>query len=479
MGCDAIRTSHNPPAPALLDLCDEMGFLVMDEAFDMWERCKSDNDYGNFFKEWSARDLTDMICRDRNHPSVVMWSVGNEVVEHNKKDPSDAIRIVKRLTDIAHAADPTRPVTCAYWDAKALTNGIAEATEVVGFNYLPEHYAAFAKAHPQKGMIATETCSLFSSRGFYALPVDARFQSEVEGRVYTNGFVNGQVSSYDVYSMRDNNYTPDVEFAAQAASTNVYGEFVWTGFDYLGEPDPWRANNVARSSYFGIVDLCGFPKDRYWLYQSHWRPDFRMAHIVPHWTWPGREGQEIPVMVYSSGTEAELFLNGKSLGRKARLGAPYQKKPPERDYRFIWRVPYAPGELKVKTWNPKRHNWSEAVVRTAGAPAGFAVEADRVTLDAGGHMLSYVTLKVVDKDGTLCPHAANRFRFRTDGSLRLAGVCNGDPTDRDPFGGDTVRAFGGLAQVIVRAKRGEAGTGRLTVACEGLDGQKEQTYRVR
>ena len=330
MGCDAIRTSHNPPAEALLDLCDEMGIMVMDEAFDMWEGWKGD--YARFFKAWHKRDLTDFICRDRSHPSVVMWSIGNELVEHKDNDPSKAIRIAKELMAIIKANDPTRPVTFGCFRQKPMWNGCQNSVDAFGANYLPFKYAEFLRRNPTVGLVGTETSSTVSSRGEYFFPVVA---SPIKGEndlihrrneCRTNMVVGAQMSGYDLWGPHPNDYPPDIEFEHQERNPQVYGEFVWTGFDYLGEPDPC-AQSGGRSSYFGIFDLAGIPKDRYWLYKSHWRNNVPSAHILPHWTWPGREGELTPVHVYTSGDEAELFVNGVSKGRKKRG---------RYEYRFIW-----------------------------------------------------------------------------------------------------------------------------------------------
>lgn len=441
MGCDAIRTSHNPPAEALLDLCDEMGIMVMDEAFDMWEGWKGD--YAQFFKAWHKRDLTDFICRDRSHPSVVMWSIGNELVEHKDNDPSKAIRIAKELRAIIKANDPTRPVTFGCFRQKPMWNGCQNSVDAFGANYLPFKYAEFLRRNPTVGLVGTETSSTVSSRGEYFFPVVA---SPIKGEndlihrrneCRTNMVVGAQMSGYDLWGPHPNDYPPDIEFEHQERNPQVYGEFVWTGFDYLGEPDPC-AQSGGRSSYFGIFDLAGIPKDRYWLYKSHWRNNVPSAHILPHWTWPGREGELTPVHVYTSGDEAELFVNGVSKGRKKRG---------RYEYRFIWDdVRYEPGELRVKTWKAGR-DWAEDIVRTASKP----VRIDRQERKFG--RLTFITFALKDKNGELCPNSDRALSFTTRQGTRLISLCNGDASSRERFNGSSMRTFHGL---LVAAVEGPA-----------------------
>jgi beta-galactosidase len=437
MGCDAIRTSHNPPAEALLHLCDEMGIMVMDEAFDMWEGWKGD--YAQFFKAWHKRDLTDFICRDRSHPSVVMWSIGNELVEHKDNDPSKAIRIAKELTAIIKANDPTRPVTFGCFRQKPMWNGCQNSVDAFGANYLPFKYAEFLRRNPTVGLVGTETSSTVSSRGEYFFPVVA---SPIKGEndlihrrneCRTNMVVGAQMSGYDLWGPHPNDYPPDIEFEHQERNPQVYGEFVWTGFDYLGEPDPC-AQSGGRSSYFGIFDLAGIPKDRYWLYKSHWRNNVPSAHILPHWTWPGREGELTPVHVYTSGDEAELFVNGVSKGRKKRG---------RYEYRFIWDdVRYEPGELRVKTWKAGR-DWAEDVVRTASKP----VRIERQERKFG--RLTFITFALKDKNGELCPNSDRALSFTTRQGTRLLSLCNGDASSRERFNGSSMCTFHGLLVAAV------------------------------
>ena len=437
MGCDAIRTAHNPPATALLELCDEMGMMVMDEAFDMWE--KSKGDYSVFFKEWHARDLKEFVCRDRSHPCVVMWSIGNELQEHYEKNPANAIRIAKALTAIVRANDPTRPVTFGSWKSDPMWNGCQNTVDAFGANYLPFKYTEFLRRNPTVGLVATETASTVSSRGEYFFPVVASpIKGEGDLRRRRNEgrkrMIRGaQMSGYDLWGPHPNDYPPDVEFEHQDRNPQVYGEFVWTGFDYLGEPDPC-AKTGGRSSYFGIFDLAGLPKDRYWLYKAQWRPDEPVAHILPHWTWPGREGEVTPVHVYTSGDEAELFVNGVSQGRKRR-GA--------YEYRFVWEnVRYAPGEVRVKTWRNGKP-WAEDAVKTASEP----VRVERTERKFG--RITFVTFALKDKNGTVTPNADKTLSFKTLEGTRLVSLCNGDPSSREDFMGASMRTFHGLLVAAV------------------------------
>ena len=380
-GCNAIRTSHNPPAPELLDLADQMGFMVLDEAFDTWQQTKTRNDYGggNLFNFWHEQDLRALIRRDRNHPSVVLWSIGNEISEQNQGSNSV---IGKELAGIVHSEDPTRPITAACNDGSAMDNGFSTILDAMGFNYKPDNYIRFHQRYSNEFFFSTESASTISSRGEYFFPVVGPGFGTVNGRSRggTPAFVSQddtihQMSSYDLYYPGWAS-SPDHEFFGQDHSAAVAGEFVWTGFDYIGEPTPWGGgSDPSRSSYFGIVDLAGFPKDRFYLYQAHWRPDYPMAHILPHWNWPERTAnstatphtaaQVTPVHVYTSGDEAELFLNGKSLGRKRKV-FDTPKNPQlngQAAYRIRWDdVPYEPGELKVVAYkNGKK--WATDTVK--------------------------------------------------------------------------------------------------------------------
>ena len=474
MGVNAIRTSHNPPAPEFLDLCDRMGFVVMNEAFDCWRHAKKTNDYSRHFDAWHERDLAEFVRRDRNHPSVVLWSTGNEIPESG--NPNEGPKTAAALRDIIRREDPTRPVGIGCDQPAAGHNGMQNAVDVFGYNYKPHLYVEFMKRNPGKPVIGSETSSCVSSRGEYFFPV-----SDDKSK----GFFNYHVSSYDLYAPGWA-YRPDHEFAhLDKAGPAVAGEFVWTGFDYLGEPTPYNSDkstltnfhseaekqahlerlakmgdkSPSRSSYFGIVDLAGFPKDRYFLYQSRWRPELPVAHLLPHWTWPERAGQNVPVHAYTSGDEAELFLNGKSLGRKKRAAS---------DYRLRWDdVKYAPGEIKLVAYR-KGAKWAEAAQRTAGAPAKLALSADRADLRADGDDLAFLTVRVLDKAGTLAPRAADKVTFKVEGPAEIVATDNGDPTSFESFQSPERKAFNGLALAIVRPRRGEPGEIRVSASAEGL-----------
>jgi beta-galactosidase len=470
MGVNAIRTSHNPPAPELLDLADRMGFVVLDEAFDAWAIAKTPNDYHTLFDEWHERDLRAMIRRDRNHPSVIAWSIGNEIQEQGK---GEGWKVAMHLAEIARGEDRTRPVTAAYNHVSSGYNGFQEAVDWFGYNYKPGEYAKFHAHAPHKPLYGSETSSTISSRGEYFFPV-----SDDQAK----GHANFQVSSYDLTAPPWAT-TPDAEFRGQDDNPSVAGEFVWTGFDYLGEPTPYNsdATNLlnftdpaqqqrmareleqlkkiavpSRSSYFGIVDLAGFRKDRFYLYQARWRPELPMAHLLPHWNWPERTGQVTPVHLYTSGDEAELFLNGKSLGRK--------KRGP-RDYRLRWDdVVYQPGTLRAVAWKNGKP-WAEDSVVTAGKPARLLLAADRKEVHADGDDLVFVTVTVADKDGRAVPRSDKRIRFTLTGPGRIVATDNGDATSFESFQSPSRKAYNGLALAIVRTRAGEKG--RLVLRAEG------------
>lgn len=465
LGVNAIRTSHNPPSPELLEFSDRLGLLVMDEAFDVWRVPKVPNGYQKYFDLWGETDLRDMLRRDRNHPSVILWSIGNEV---NDQAKPEGAQIAERLTKICHQEDPSRLVTAAFnqWE-NAIRNGLADKVDIPGFNYQPMHYEQILRDHPNWIILGTETASTVSSRGVYHFPLEDYAHHD-----------SLQVTSYDVVAPPWATL-PDVEFAAQDRFPQIPGEFVWTGFDYIGEPTPFntKGNNdwPSRSSYFGIVDLAGFPKDRYYFYQSVWT-NTPMVHALPHWNWPGMDGKTIPVMAYTNCEEAELFVNGKSFGRQRRgakqITLPVGKNTsPDRTfqskYRLLWDVPYQPGELKVVAYNKGRQA-AVHTIRTAGPPARLVLSPDRASLKADGDDLSFITVRVEDKEGNLCPLAANEIRFRLEGPAALAAVDNGNAATVDPFHADRRQAFNGLALLIVRTRRAEPGTVRVLASAEGL-----------
>jgi beta-galactosidase len=469
MGTNAIRTSHNPPAPELLELTDRMGFLVMDEAFDMWARPKTPNGHGKYFEKWGETDLRDLLRRDRNHPSVVMWSIGNEVLE---QADADGWKTARRLTEICHEEDATRPVTAGFNQVEnTIANGLAAQVDIPGFNYGARHYRSILAEHPDWTIVGAETASCVSSRGVYHLPIE-KYEKHP----------SLQISSYDVIAPRWG-YSPDVEFEALARAPEVLGEFVWTGFDYLGEPTPYfawdqprdEADWPARSSYFGIVDLAGFPKDRYYLYQSQWTKQ-PMVHLLPHWSWPGREGQAIPVMAYTNAEEVELLLNGRSLGRKRKGAEPLLIEVGRRvsdalrvesRSRIVWQVPYAPGTLTAIAY-AGGEPVARSQARTAGRPARLSLAPDREAIRADGEDLSFVSVRVEDEHGTLVPGADSLVSFDVKGAGRIAAVDNGNPASLEPFQSERRKAFGGLALLVVRSKRGESGTITISASSEGL-----------
>lgn len=478
MGCNAIRTSHNPPAPELLDACDRLGFLVMDEAFDVWAKGKLRNDYHRVFPDWHEADLRALVRRDRNHPSVVMWSIGNEVIEQWGDDGQEGWRLAQRLAGIVREEDRTRPVTGGFNGAQSGFNGFQHVLDAMGYNYRIEAYASYRQANPGIPLLGAETASTISTRGEYFFPIS-------DDKLDPAARANFQVSSYDL-SATPWATTPETEWRTADSVPGYAGEFVWTGFDYLGEPTPYNSDATvllnfsdpeqkarvaeelaklgkiavpSRSSYFGIVDLAGLPKDRFYLYQSRWRPDLPMVHVLPHWTWPGREGEITPVHVYTSGDEAELFLNGRSLGRK--------KKAPG-EFRLRWDdVRYAPGELKVIAYR-QGARWAEAGQRTAGTPAKLALTPDRATLRADGADLAFVTVDVTDAAGVLAPRAANSVRFSLTGPAEIIATDNGNPISFESFQAKERRAFNGRAVVIVRTLAGRTGDVVLRAEAEGL-----------
>ncbi len=496
-GVNAIRTSHNPPAPELLDLCDRMGILVDDELLDCWKHLKEGktNGYNLFWENWRERDVRNFVMRDRNRPCVIMWSVGNEIEEQHS---ADGPALAKDLVDRFHRYDPTRPTTIGSNDIRASRTNFGKQFDVFGFNYKPNNYTEFATNNPNTPFYGSETCSTVSSRGFYSFPVNEKdFETAFWRRNFCDSLAACQVSDYAIYATGWGS-TPDIEFGAIEDQPRTAGQFVWTGFDYLGEPTPWnlgrrpdtdfrgaspeeiarlkkemeeilKHGTPSRSSYFGIVDLCGFRKNVAWLWQSEWLPDVPMAHILPHWNWEGsREGKTTPVFVFTSGDSAELFLNGKSLGKRTKKkGAKITNKDLNGDqrerFRLTWMdVKYEPGTLEVVAYKNGKE-WARDKVETTGAPAGFKAEADRATIRGDGRDLSYITISVTDAQGRVVPTAKNFFKFSVRGNAEIVGVCNGDPTDRLSMKGSEMRAFAGLAQVILRSKRGTTGEAELTV----------------
>ncbi len=430
MGCNAIRTSHNPPDPMLLDMCDHMGMLVLDEAFDEWKENKTTYGYGRFFDEWAERDITSMLRRDRNHPCVIMWSIGNEIAEQWAGTAEDAGARAKMLADICHKEDPTRPVTAACNNVNdAINKNMAKHLDVFGINYNPW---AYQSEKGKRKLIATETASQMSSRGEYNLVL-------ADGKAAIEGKLNTQCSSYDNVKTDWTTIAWESLKAVENAPW-VAGEFVWTGFDYIGEPTPYWWPAVI--SYFGIVDLCGFPKDRYYLYQSRWT-DKPMVHVLPHWNWKKFLGKEIPVYVYTNYESAELFLNHKPLGEK--------KMSVTNNLRLEWSVAYAPGSLRVVAKNDGKEVCRKEI-RTAGRPAKILLEPDRYELSADGEDLSYVTVRVVDARGNVCPDAANLIKFTIEGKGEIAATGNGNELNHAFFQAQEIKAFHGMCLAIVKAK---------------------------
>ncbi len=451
MGCNAIRMAHNPPAPELLELTDEMGFLVINEIFDSWQLKKTPHDFHLIFDEWHEADARAFIRRDRNHPSVIIWSFGNEVGEQYTGE--EGANIAKILHQIFKEEDPTRLTTTAMNYAKPYME-LPKVPDIIGLNYQGEgirqdpifegtdrirtapQYESFHKHFPNKVIISTETASALSSRGVYLFPVTPKNSSFIRDGIGGDSQIM-QVSGYELYAV-DFGSSPDKVFETLDKHPFVAGEFVWTGWDYLGEPTPYY---LARSSYSGIIDLAGFPKDRYFLYQAQWRPDLPMVHIIPHWNWPNRIGQITPVHVFTSGDEAELFLNGKSLGKK-------KKKTYE--YRIRWdSVIYKPGSLHVVAYKMGQ-KWAEKTIVTTHKPTAIVMKPDRKKIKADGYDLSFITVNIIDTMGNIVPDANNLIQFELDGPGKIVATDNGDPTDMTPFPSHARKTFNGYALVIVK-----------------------------
>ena len=465
MGCDAIRTSHNMPAPELVKLCNEMGFMMMVEPFDEWDVAKCENGYHRFFGEWAEKDMRNMILHYRNDPSVVMWSIGNEVPSQHTPG---GIITATFLQDICHALDPTRPVTCGMdqvWTVNR--NGFAAAIDVPGYNYRTFMYLEGIGMLPQGFILGSETASCISSRGVYHFPAE---------KVFSKKTPDMQCSSYDEDAASWSNI-PDIDFALADDYPWYLGQFVWTGFDYLGEPHPYDTDAwPSHSSYFGIIDLASLPKDRFYLYRSVWNKNVSTLHILPHWTWPGREGQITPVYVYTSYPSAELFVNGKSQGvrRKVTDYAPTdgdQEAEVEGRYRLMWKdVVYEPGEVTVVAFDADGNEAARETVRTAGKPARIVAEPSMGTavMEKGEGKLMYVTVSLTDRDGNPVPDATNLIKFKVRGkSVRFRAVANGDATCLEPFQEPQMHLFSGKLSVILEST-GKAGRSTLVAKGKGL-----------
>ncbi len=448
MGCDAIRTAHNMPSTMQMALCDSLGMMVMAESFDMWIYPKCKNGYAQFFKEWSDKDITNLVLNHRNHPSIVMWSIGNEIPEQGSAEGAE---IARHLQDLCHRLDPSRPVTQGMDRAEAaLKSGFAQTMDVPGFNYRVHKYYKNIEQLPQGFLLGAETASTVSSRGVYKFPVVVRYKDNVP-------YPDGQCSSYDTEYCSWSNL-PDDDWKMQDDYSWVIGEFVWTGFDYLGEPSPYDTYWPSRSSYFGICDLAGLPKDRYYMYRARWNEREHTTHLLPHWNWQGREGEVTPVYCYTDGVEGELFVNGKSQGR-------VRKDPSSRldRYRLRWNdVKYEPGEIRVVTYNQYGDKVGEDVRRTAGEPAQLQLTADRTQIAADGNDLAFVTVSLLDKDGNECPQADDALTFEVTGAGQFKAACNGDATSLEPFTLPQMKLFSGKLVVIVQSKK-QPGDLTLTV----------------
>ena len=452
MGCDAIRTSHNMPAPELVELCDEMGFMMMVEPFDEWDIAKCENGYHRFFNEWAERDMVNMLHHFRNNPSVVMWSIGNEVPTQCS---AEGYKVAAFLQNICHREDPTRPVTCGMDQVTCvLNNGFATLLDVPGFNYRTFRYLEAYNLLPQSVVLGSETASTVSSRGVYKFPVVRR---------HTAIYDDHQSSGYDLEHCSWSN-VPDEDFALADDYPWTMGQFVWTGFDYLGEPSPYDTDAwPSHSSVFGIIDLASIPKDRYYLYRSIWNKNDHTLHVLPHWTWPERKGEITPVFVYTDYPEAELFVNGKSYGKQRKLSADEARALQGKDslwlqrrYRLMWTdVVYEPGELKVVAYDKSGKVAEEKIVRTAGRPHHLELVPDRVELTANGKDLAYVTVRVVDKDGNLCPFDDRLVNFSVKGAGEYAAGANGNAASLDLFHLPRMHAFSGQLTAIVKAGKEE------------------------
>ena len=471
MGCNAIRTSHNMPAPELVKACDEMGMMLMLESFDEWRTAKVKNGYHKYFDEWAERDLVNLIHHFRNNPSVVMWCIGNEVPDQG--DVIWASKLSRYLQDICHREDPTRPVTQGMDQPdNVVFNNMAAMMDVAGFNYRPFRYADNYLRLPQQIILGSETASTVSSRGVYKFPVERRSMAKYQDH---------QASSYDVEHCGWSNL-PEDDWIWHDDFSWAIGEFVWTGFDYLGEPTPYYTDWPSHSSLFGIVDLAGIPKDRYYLYRSHWNPEVETLHILPHWNWEGREGEITPIFVYTNYPSAELFINGVSQGVRTKdesivmensIGAEAEKNfVRQQRYRLMWMdTRYEPGEVEVVAYDKEGNAVARRVMRTAGKPYRIVLEADRSTIKADGKDLSFITVKVVDKDGNLCPNAQHLVKYSVKGAGSYRAGDNGDPTSLELFHKPQMKLFNGMMTAIVQSSE-KAGEITLTATAKGLKSAK-------
>lgn len=464
MGCNAIRTSHNMPAPELVRACDEMGMMVMAETFDEWKTKKLQNGYHKLFDEWMEKDLVNLLHQYRNSPGVIMWCIGNEVSEQWNGDLGP--KLSRRLQDICHREDPSRPVTQGMDAPDAVVNNnMAAVMDVPGFNYRPFKYLENYKKLPQQVILGTETASTVSSRGIYKFPVVRRSMHK---------YPDHQASSYDVEHCAWSNL-PEDDFIWHEDFPYCIGEFVWTGFDYLGEPTPYYSDWPSHSSLFGIIDLAGLPKDRYYLYRSHWNKKEETLHVLPHWNWEGREGEVTPVFVYTNYPSAELFINGKSQGRRAKdlsvtiddssdsiSSAAFKR---QQRYRLMWMdTKYEPGTVKVVAYDKEGKAVAEKEMRTAGKPHHIELIPDRSQIKADGKDLSFVTVRIVDKDGNLCPLAENEIRFKVKGAGSYRAGANGNPASLESFQLPEMKVFSGMMTAIISS---EEKPGKITLEAVG------------
>ena len=465
MGVNALRTSHNPPAPEVLDLCDRMGIIVWDEAFDKWG-ATAGHVTEEPLEKFGERQIKNFVMRDRNHPSVVLWSIGNEIGT-GKKDWGKTAERVAFMRDFVLKYDPTRPAAIGNDKVEDGDNNVLDSLDVVGYNYM-RRYGRFRETHPDMPLIYSESASTVSTRGYYDFPLP---QTKTQFNQET-----GQVSSYDYNAMWWSDVA-DRDFYLMEEDSFVAGEFVWTGFDYLGEPSPFFQK--ARSSYFGIVDLGGMPKDRYYLYRSYWRPDEFTAHILPHWNWPDRKGKVVPVLVYTNGDSAELFLNGRSLGKRTKLksipdGLKGEYYAVIDKYRLRWMdVVYEPGELKAVIYKDGAVI-GETINKTAGEPVRLVLTPDREKISADGNDLSYVMVEAVDNEGNPCPLASDMVTFKLDGPAVIAGIGNGNPLSMEPFQDSERSLFYGKAMLVLRSIEGKTGSVTVTATAENYDTAKVQ-----
>lgn len=477
MGANAIRTSHNPPAPELVALCDRMGLMMQLELADTWQKGKRKNDYNLLFDDWSEADMRSLVRHYRNHPSVIMWSIGNEMPDQTT---DQGVIIARNLTAYCHDEDPTRPTSLGCNKRDAVFRDIVNQVDIFGLNYFHKTYPVFKEQNPTRRYHASETSSATSSRGEYFFPVTTDVNNS------RSGF---QLSSYDMTTIGWG-CAPEVQFKMNEEYPFMSGEFVWTGFDYLGEPTPYnkdltnllnfsdpnelekarkeleelgKIKTPSRSSYFGIVDLCGFPKDRYYNYKSYWRPDVPTVHILPHWNWQERIGEITPVHIYTSGDAVELFLNGKSLGRREKVHS-YD--------RLTWDdVRYEPGSLRAIAYK-NGQKWAEELVETTGKPAALQVTAEKTELKNDGTDLSFIRVAVVDSQGRVVPRSKNHLKFSVTGPAEIIATDNGDATSLLPFQLSERDAYNGLALVILRSQYMKQGKVVLTVESKGLPKQK-------